>query len=151
MDLETQDLPTQDQKTVKFDEPALRGSGFQPGPGVVLADGQAWQIPCPMFDLIPRFAPDGGVGYESVTTFGQGFDELVDAVQNAETIAEEATSLFRLAIDLLGRNYQLGPDQFRALLVYPGDGNWVQTPLGDIYRVAIGTAPKPTPDGSGSA
>jgi len=134
-----------------IDEKLSRRPDFQGGRPIVLADGQEWSFPCPTIEFAPRRQADGSVKVTLSTAYGAEFDRLVDAVSGEKTMGEEAQALFSLAIDLLDRNYALSPDQLFVLLRYPQDGMWSETALGQIFDVAVGRGPKPTPAGSSSA
>lgn len=125
-------------QTQQIDESALRRTEFRAGQAVELADGQSWSIPCPTVDYVPTFGPEGQVGVELVSSFGPLFDRKVQILRDADTTADEAVAFFNLAVDLLDRNYDLGPDHYRTLLRYrPGDQER-NRPLGEIFQIAIG-------------
>lgn len=134
-----------------LDEKSLRRPGFDPGRAVKLEDGQLWSIPCPLIEWAPDFDLAGEVQLASMTTFGPEFDQLIADVENAELKGDEARALFRLARNLLDRNYDLRPEHYRTLLRYQTDSQLgVVSSLGEIYGIARGIAPKPTPAGSDS-
>ena len=127
-----------DQVMVPLDESSLRKSKLNPGQPVVLADGQSWMIPCPRIVYLPDFGPNGGFRIEAVSTFGPEFDRKVQILRDAESVPDEAAALLGVAVDLLGRNYDLGPEQYRALLRYETGAEEVNQPLAEIYRIATG-------------
>lgn len=123
---------------VLFDEKSLRRPEFQPGQAVVLRGGQAWNIPCPEVWLVPSFGPEGNIEVARASSFGPEFDLKLDAFQVAETINEEAAAMLGLAVDLLGRNYDLTPDHYRALLRYRVGDEDANRPLAEIGLIALG-------------
>ncbi len=130
----------------EFDESALRRPEFQPGRPVLLADGQLWSIPNPDLAYAPTFGPDGGVGSELVSVYGPGFDQKVQAVRDAQATQEIVVSLFGLATDLLGRNYDLTPDHYRALLRYRFNQPDDNASLWEFFLVAIGSPAQAMPE-----
>jgi hypothetical protein len=110
---------------------------------VLLCDSQIWLIPKPLVEFFPLAG--GQVG--AVHTFGPDFEALVRAVDDtaaAEPFDQIAhwAALFALAIDLLGRNYDLDDEALAVLLRWrPGDDDnramWEA-----IVNLANGIAPK---------
>lgn len=134
------------------DEPSLRRPDFAGGVPIMLSDGRAWTFPRPeMSDLYFRPGPDGKPALAAGLTFGPEYEELVEEYLAADDGAAELKALAALAMDLLSRNYALGPADFRALLRVrragdPGEAEnramWEA-----IADVALGRGPKPMPIG----
>ena len=124
-------------------EMAFRRPEFCGGQLVKMADGTSWYVPQPKIDLDPsRLGTKEDFEAGPRTLFGFEFDRLVDACNAAGTDAEMARALMALAIDLMGRNYDLSPDQYGSLLRFvadPDDGN---ESLLAIYRIATGQGPR---------
>jgi hypothetical protein len=133
----------------RIDEQGLRREGFREGVPIALADGQAWHFPRPVLTFYPTFEGGGKPTFsDSRHTFGPKYDDLVEGFLASEDGYEEANGLLALAVDLLARNYDLRPEDFRALLPrmvgdLDNDVMW-----GAIADVALGRAPKPTAGGS---
>ena len=123
-------------------EESFRRPDFQGGRPVQLADGQSWYIPLPILESRPLLLESRDDRVEALTTFGPEFDRLVAACQETETAPEEARVLLELAVDLLGRNYDLSLDQYRALLQYGVQDRDHNEPLLAIHRIATGTGPR---------
>lgn len=96
-------------------ESDLRRDDFLPGIPVVLADGAAWTMPGP-----PPW-PATAVADPRHATFAAEYAANVAMVMEAEDEAERCRAELALAIVLLGRNYRLGPAEYRvALAPEPG-------------------------------
>jgi hypothetical protein len=116
---------------------------------ITLADGEAWLFPRPKVGLSalvdstgrPRFAQ------KSTRSFGADYDALVDAFIEADDGVNEAEALLALAVDLLGRNYDLAPSELVTLLPRWFDDDANQEMWRAIADAALGRAPKPTPVG----
>ena len=92
------------------DPRVLRSPTYRDGSGVRLADGQDWIMP----------APPASDGPEQVATvLGEDYEALVMAVAEAIDESERRLAELCLAIYLLGRNYDLGPSDYQALLEHP--------------------------------
>ena len=136
-------------------EAEKRKPGFTPGVPIVLSDGQAWEFPRPtvaITEFIPTFGPDGAIGAGARRRFGGDYDAKLEAFQAAGGGVAELTALFALAVDLLGRNYDLTPAEYQRILVFrPGDETNRET-WQAIANVAQGDdGPKPSPVGDGPA
>lgn len=131
----------QDTQAPTLNETELRKPEWAEGEWIVLADGQKWSIPKPTIRVRPRF--DGAqVDLSATTTFGAAFDSMVEEIDNAESGADRIRALYRLAIALLERNYNLQPDDYGNLLEFTIGDEQGEGMLGDIYNVAVGNAPK---------
>lgn len=133
------------------DEKALRRAEWVEGVPIRLGDGQEWTFPEPILMFLPAFDAAGQVtGFGTARrSFGPAWDEKLDAfVEAGNGSLDEVNRLLVLAVDLLTRNYDLGPDGFRQLLPMHADGSnrdmWEQ-----IASVVLGThSPKALPAGS---
>ena len=131
------------------DEASRRRAPFTGGVPVLLADGQAWTFPRPLLGLMPEVGSDGKVrfGENLRFNFGEAYDALVDAFAESEDWRAESEALLALALDLLGRNYDLSGLALGEILprLLNDEGN------ADMWRavaeVAVGKAPKPIPVG----
>lgn len=114
---------------------------------IALADGQAWHFPRPTIDVFPAFRDDGAVELAGRPSFGPAYDDLIDAFHQAATPADQLRALFALAIDLLGRNYDLAPADFTRLLRFRGGDPECEATWQQIVDVALGRGPKACPVG----
>jgi hypothetical protein len=128
---------------------------------ITLDDGQIWFFPRPVISAAARqvvVRDDGSIdvvmsptGFES-HEFTDDYLAKVEALCMARYIGEEQQALAELAVDLLKRNYNLEPSDFRRLLSFPISGDYA--PYWEKIRdVAIGTSsgPKPMPIGSSAS
>lgn len=119
------------------------------GAAVVLADGQTWTLPKPLLGLFPEVGADGTprFGVQPRFHFGARYDALIDAFAESDDGVAEANALLALALDLLGRNYDLAGLDLGALLprLFHDDRNAEMWRA--IAEAALGKAPKPTPVG----
>lgn len=122
-------------------EPALRRSDFRPGTLVRLADGRSWTFPAPPGDL-----------ESDLEGFGPEYRAILAAIVEAEDLPERRRGELVLAVELLGRNYDLRPDQLRELLDRPSGGEEarrLQQAFADLaaehlQRARGSRAPEPT-------
>lgn len=121
-----------------IDEVGARRPDFVAGRRVAMADGQSWSLPCPEVSYVPKFDEARGVGLEAESSFGPDFERKVEAVRSAISTRDEAAAAFALAIDLLRRNYDLGPDQYRELLGYRLGEPGAARHLEQVYLIACG-------------
>jgi hypothetical protein len=89
------------------DETALRRPDFLGGVAIRLADGRDWVLPGP-----PPPGPING-------KLDRDYMACVEAVRDAEDEFERLRAELALTILLLARNYDLGPDDYQALLTFP--------------------------------
>lgn len=143
---------TADPKTVPESELApleksRRRPEFVAGHPVTLADGQTWylpSVPAKVFPLFDETGKYGGIGARSSFNDPE-FDALMAAWMEATSRYAEFGALFGLAIYLLGRNYDLSPEDFQRLLVYHRDvpelAAWPRT-VGEVcYGLAVVNPP----------
>lgn len=126
------------EASVRLDERALRRADFATGEVVTLADGQGWSIPCPRLVYVPAIGQGGEFGVKAASTFGPEFDRKVAALQEADTVPREAVALLALAVDLVGRNYDVPPADLPTLLRYETVTEGGRPGMEDIYRIATG-------------
>src|SRR4051794_36661563 len=98
-----------------LDERLNRRSDFRPGWPIRLADGRDWSLPGP-----PARGSQGGVT-AGAPVFEPDYEALLEALRDPEDEADRLRCELALAICLLGRNYDLGPDDFDALLDFDDD------------------------------
>ena len=115
-----------------LNERTRRRPDFLAGAPLRLADGQPWTLP----------AAEGG----PLGPIGEG---LVAAIREAEDEAELVRAELALAVALLGRNYALGPSEYRELLeAEPGSpaASDLRLALRQLGRdhVQAASAPAPT-------
>src|SRR5262245_36529215 len=96
------------------DENALRRPDFLGGIPIRFADDQAWTLPEP-----PPGAPGEKRFLDNGTGLGPDYEAAVAAVLEAEDEPERLRAELALTILLLGRNYNLAPEDFQALLTFP--------------------------------
>ena len=94
-----------------LNENSCRRSSFQNGTGIRLADGNIWIIPAA--NTLNEAVGPLDMAHETLPC-------LVDAVWESEDRSELLRAELALMIHLLGRNYQLGPGEYRSLLEIPG-------------------------------
>jgi hypothetical protein len=135
----------------RLDEEALRRPEFVRGVPIRLADGQDWQFPKPTIDLFPVVGQGGQVAVGGAPTFDVQYDELVEAFFRARALgpAEQLQALFALGVDLLARNYDLRPEDYRRLLRFHAGHEAYEAMWQGILDVALGAAPKASPVGAG--
>lgn len=127
-------------------ESECRRPTFTPGVPIVLADGQAWHFPRPSFELFPEVGPDGRVsGIGRASTFGPEYEDLLEAFYRDDS--DRLRGMFALAVDLLGRNYDLAPADFRCLLRFRRGDPDREATWRQILDVAEGNGPKAWPVG----
>lgn len=90
-----------------IDEKSHRREGFLPGTTVPLADGGFWILPS---------APSKSI---ATTRFGTDYDSLLEAITVAEDEPERLRAELALAIHLLSLNYELEPEDYKAILAFP--------------------------------
>jgi hypothetical protein len=103
-----------------IDELALRRPAFVEGVRIRLANGQQWSFP----DRPPH--PED-----------QELIALLQAVDEAEDAHERLRGELALAILLLSRNYDLGPDDYQAILGYPQDDPAIAAMQTALHELAI--------------
>lgn len=139
------------RKKRMLDEQALRRPEFAEGIPIRLTDGQEWHFPEPVLTFLPEFDAAGEVtGFGAARrSFGPDWDRKLDAFVEADPGSlDEVNHLLILAVDLLRRNYTLGPADLRTLLPLSADGT-DRAMWEEIATVILGThAPKPSADGS---
>jgi hypothetical protein len=86
-----------------------RRPGFQSGRSIRLADGQEWVFPAPVTRGTGD-AEDADIAADS------SYLALLRALEEAEDRAELRRAELALTIHLLGRNYDLGPEDYQRLL-----------------------------------
>lgn len=136
-----------------IDEKAKRKPGFVPdaaSEGIQLADGQVWYFAKPVVEFFPSFV-DGRATFGATATFGADFDAKVKALDDATRAAEYYPALFTLAMDLLGRNYDLTESDHATILRFRAGDPASTEAESAIFSVALGVAPKPKPAPSESA
>lgn len=116
---------------------------------VVLSDGQTWHLAKPKVKIRAVFNAGKVIGTVPRTTFGNGFDEVLAAVDSVQSIDKFVEAVSGLAAVMLQRNYRLSDDEIADLLIYEtGDGR-SQELFSEILMVARGlNAPKASPAGS---
>lgn len=95
-----------------LEERSLRRTNFLGGIPVTLADGQRWSLPMP---------PDEP-GEDSdllLEMFGPDYEELMEAIAEADDETDLLRLDLALSILLLARNYDLAPDALTRLLCFP--------------------------------
>lgn len=135
-----------------IDEKALRREGFRDGPRIKLADGQEWTFPAPRFRVTPVEAPDGTIATRWGATHGADFDRTLEIFWGCadHTLGELFTLRFRLAAELLRRNYTLTGEDLAALLAFVEEDPASDAMWADIDAVLAGATPEgkgPSPDG----
>lgn len=140
-------------------EQECRRDGFESGTPVLLADGQAWQLPRPRVRMAPAnndqgfkrvlSRPDGG-GFAALMERYEALDGRGDDLRVSELAAAELA----LGRHLLLANYDLGDDEVAGLVQFSYDE--ADDPEGYAIRegvmgVVFGYgAPKPSAAGDGS-
>jgi hypothetical protein len=121
------------------DETRRRRADFRRGPSIRLADGQPWTFPDPA-----EVAAGRGAGVEPE------FEALVRAVFEAEDRPDRLRCELALAINLLGRNYELTPVEYRRLLGFPPGSSELARAQAEFHALALDHAeylwpvPEPT-------
>jgi hypothetical protein len=111
----------------KLDERALRREDFVPGSPVVLADGQEWELRCPLL----RFSRDNShpSGFMVRLTMA-GVDRFAELMERRKKVIEAEADLkvsdivgieLEVAELLLTANYDLTPEQAADLLLFSYD------------------------------
>lgn len=133
-----------------LDESALRRAEFVEGETIVLGDGQGWEFPKPVLELYPVPGPDGRLRFEGLRrSFGPDYDRKIDAFAESDA-GESLNALLDLAVDLLGRNYDLEPEDYAAILSWRPNDEANEEMWRSITAVAMGRdAPKAGAVGSG--
>lgn len=107
-------------RTNLLDEFLTRQPSFRQGRRICLADGQTWVLPSP---------PDGSEW--KAPPFGAEYQELIQAMLEAEDDSERRLAELAFAILLLGHNYQLSPADYERLLGFapesPESSDWQVT------------------------
>lgn len=136
-----------------LDESALRRPEFVEGDRIRLCDGQEWSFPRPIVEIYAVPGDDGIYRFEGMRRrrFGPDFDRKLDAfaATAGKTYREQLESLLQVAVDLLGRNYDLKPADFGELLAWRRDDESNDDMWRAIAEVAGGFAPKADAVGSG--
>lgn len=127
------------------DEQALRRPEFADGHRLTLGDGQEWTIPEPTIRLYPVVADDGSIEVGGGPSFGADLDRLMDATIGGGDVDdfERLRLQFRLAVALLGRNYDLAADDYRILLSYAPADPESSAMWRRINRILVGLPPDP--------
>lgn len=135
-----------------LDEKEYRKTGWVDGEWIALADGGRWSFPRPVIEFGPEFGADGSIELgKPRPTLDAAYDAKIESLITATDGIEEFRAVMCLAVDLLGRNYELGPDQYRVLLRRRVRDEQNAEMWRAINEVVIGNdAPKPTAGGSGS-
>lgn len=136
---------------MSLDEKSLRKPEFSEGYKVKLADGQEWTFPKPLVWEC-RFVFED----EKATMLRKFPSEHIDAISDIfdSDGIEQIEKCANLAAKLLKRNYELGNDDLRSLLVYRLDEDGHQTEENaemwdSIMEVAMGASgPKVSAVGS---
>jgi hypothetical protein len=138
-----------------LDEAALRKPGFAPGVRLRFADGQDWEVPPAVYQLYPRFTPDGIV-VAAKLTFGPELEYFLDLDDSptGEEGVEYVRRQFEIMARLLLANYDLTPDDLGRLLTLNRADPESAEMWAAIDRFLIGQPPgggeppKPSADGS---
>jgi hypothetical protein len=135
----------------RLDEADRRLPTFREGVPILLADGQSWHFPRPTIELFPTFDADGQVAdFDGRPSFGPDYDDKLESFYAAEKGPSELKALMVLAVDLLGRNYRLGPIDFARLIRYRKEDEANRKMWQAIADTAQGNGPKPSPVGDAS-
>lgn len=135
-----------------LDESALRRAEFVEGEAIPLGDGQSWSFPRPILEIYPTPGDDGVYKFEGVRRrrFGPDFERKLDAFAATAGAGyrEQLEALLQVAVDLLGRNYDLKPEDYGVLLPWRPRDEANDAMWGAIAEVAGGFAPKAEAVGS---
>jgi hypothetical protein len=105
-----------------IDENSRRRSGFRNGIAIRLADGRPWIFPEPVS--------------------GRALDDphllaILEAIREAEDHVDLLRAELVLAIHLLGRNYELGPEDYQELLAFEPGGTTLAQVQRAIHNLAL--------------
>lgn len=134
-----------------LDEPALRRPEFREGPKIKLADGQDWAFPEPRIQLFPvRNPKTGEIEVGGGPSWGDNYRDWLDAYVNTgeDEIYDRISLQFRMASDLLLKNYTLSDQDLGRLLVIDVGSEESSQRWSEIISVLLGNLPKRLPDGS---
>ena len=103
-----------------IDEQSKRKSNFDDRNAVpvVLADGQAWQVPKPWLEIRPVFRNGKAVTAYPVLTYGDELHQLVEAMAEVEDIWAQVVAIASLAAHLLRWHYDLEDSELDQLLAF---------------------------------
>lgn len=116
-----------------IDQQTRRQPGFYPGISVRLADGQFWIFPVPTRSTLETSAED----IPRDDSHERAYHLILEAIAESENDSDQFLGELALAIQLLGNNYALADDDFRALLSFnqadPGRASLRK----DLHSVAL--------------
>jgi hypothetical protein len=125
-----------------------RREPFLGGEAITLGDGRPWYFPKPKVGSLPQLGEDGEIRFDRARrSFGPEYDAKVDVYLEAEDGVGELNALCVLAVDLLGRNYELSVPERLSLLPRWFDDDTNTDMWRAIADVALGRSPKPIPVG----
>lgn len=106
-------------------------------------DGSVWYLPRPRI-VYRRGRVDEKTIARQGRSFGIDFESLVDRVTKAEGDAEFIGSLFALAEDLIGRNYEVPIGVLDRLLTFEvdPDADGLPPPWDEVMRIGLSLPPK---------
>jgi hypothetical protein len=118
-----------------------RRPGFRQGTPILLADGQAWELPDPDASAGPTYPLDG----------------LIAGIVEADDQAEQLRAELALGIYLISTNYDLPTLAFGPLLEFRPDDPSLERFQADLHQVALAyvrahrpeAAPLPDPSPAG--
>lgn len=135
-----------------LDEAALRRPEFTEGEPIVLGDGQEWSFPRPILEVYPTPGDDGVYRFEGVRRriFGPDFERKLEAfaATAGKSYRDQLGALVQVAVDLLGRNYDLKPEDYGVMLPWRPRDDANDAMWGSIAEVVGGFAPKADAVGS---
>ena len=111
-----------------FNERTCRSLSFQDGTEVRLADGDFWTLPA-----AAALLKQG----ETSSSADEGLSGLLGAILEAEDRSEQLRAELALAIHLLGRNYRLGPGEYRAILGFAPDSPLLGASQQTFHAIAM--------------
>jgi hypothetical protein len=145
----------------KLDEVALRRPDFLGGEPIEMADGQAWILPKPMMEFVPKFAADGTITAGVATSLGPDFDRIMEDYDEAcrASINEDADYqgprpmdvMMAIGVRLLQVNYDIDRDTLAGLLRWRPDDESSTDRWRAITNVARGISLAGKPRAGGSA
>lgn len=131
-----------------LDEKEFRKPTWVEGEWITLADGGRWSFPRPVIQFSPVFGADGSVEWgDRALSFGPDYDAKVEAFASADNGIDQTNAALKLAVDLLGRNYTLGPGEYRTLLRWAREDPENQEMWDQVVRVACGIPKETTASG----